>query len=113
MTGMWRSTMRRVKRCGLIPTGVLRRLRAYDLNGDGNGEILLGGDDGRLIMLDAATGKERFKPAWVRTITEIREAEINGEPSSREFVVGGKDGGVWAFTADRRANCGATTSTTK
>ncbi|MFN8405208.1 MAG: hypothetical protein U0V48_16895 [Anaerolineales bacterium] len=24
--------------------------------------------------------------------------ELNGEPSSREFVVGGKDGGVWAFS---------------
>ena len=79
--------------------GTLRRLRAYDLNGDGISEILLGGDGARLIMLDAATGLERFNQALGQTITEIREAEINGEPSSREFVVGGKDGGVWAFTA--------------
>lgn len=80
-------------------TGVLRRLRAYDLNGDGTGEILLGGDGGRLIVLDAATGKERLSQALGQAITEIREAEINGEPSSREFVVGGKNGGVWAYTA--------------
>jgi outer membrane protein assembly factor BamB len=79
--------------------GTLRRLRAYDLNGDGHGEILLGGDGARLIMLDAATGLERFNQALGQTITEIREAEINGEPSSREFVVGGKNGGVWAYTA--------------
>ena len=26
--------------------------------------------------------------------------ELNGEPSSREYVVGGKDGGVWAFSFD-------------
>ena len=37
-------------------TGVLRRLRAYDLNGDGNSEILLGTDNGQLIILDAANG---------------------------------------------------------
>jgi hypothetical protein len=80
-------------------TGILRRLRAYDLNGDGNGEILLGGDAGRLIVLDAATGKELLNRSLGQAITEIREAEINGEPSSREFVVGGKNGGVWAFTA--------------
>jgi outer membrane protein assembly factor BamB len=80
-------------------TGILRRLRAYDLNGDGNSEILSGGDGGRLIVLDAATGKELVNRSLGQAITEIREAEINGEPSSREFVVGGKDGGVWAFTA--------------
>jgi outer membrane protein assembly factor BamB len=80
-------------------TGILRRLRAYDLNGDGTSEILLGGDGGRLIVLDAATGKELLNRSLGQVITEIREAEINGEPSSREFVVGGKNGGVWAFTA--------------
>ncbi len=80
-------------------TGILRRLRSYDLNGDGTSEILLGGDGGRLIVLDAATGKELVNQALGQAITEIREVEINGEPSSREFVVGGKKGGVWAFTA--------------
>jgi outer membrane protein assembly factor BamB len=80
-------------------TGILRRLRSYDLNGDGTSEILLGGDAGRLIVLNAATGKERVNQPLGQALTEIREAEINGEPSSREFVVGGKNGGVWAFTA--------------
>lgn len=79
-------------------TGVLRRLRAYDLNGDGNSEILLGGDAGQLIVLDAATGKVLWERPLGQAITEIREAELNGEPSAREFVVGGKKGGVWAFT---------------
>jgi outer membrane protein assembly factor BamB len=80
--------------------GLLRRLRSYDLNGDGNSEILIGGDGGNLVMLDAASGKEITSAALGQTITEIREAELNGDPASREFVVGGKDGGVWAFQAD-------------
>jgi hypothetical protein len=77
----------------------LRRLRAYDLDGDGNSELLIGGDGSRLVLLDAATGDERFAKGLGQTIVEIREAELNGDPSAREFVVGGKDGGVWAFTA--------------
>jgi hypothetical protein len=80
-------------------TGVLRRLRAYDLNGDGNSEILLGTDNGQLIILDAATGKELLKQRMGQAVTEIREVEADGDPSSREFVAGGKDGGVWAFSA--------------
>lgn len=77
----------------------LRRMRAYDLDGDGNGEILIGGDGSRLVLLEAATGAERFAKGLGQTIVEIREAELNGDPGSREFVVGGRDGGVWAFTA--------------
>jgi hypothetical protein len=30
----------------------------------------------------------------------VREVELNGDPSSREIVAGGKDGGVWAFSSD-------------
>jgi outer membrane protein assembly factor BamB len=81
-------------------TDILRRLRAYDLNGDGNGEILLGTEYGRLIALDAATGNELFTRSLGQALTEIREVEADGQPASREFVVGGKEGGVWAFTAD-------------
>jgi len=28
----------------------------------------------------------------------VREVELDGDPSSREIVAGGKDGGVWAFS---------------
>ncbi|MCC6190148.1 MAG: PQQ-binding-like beta-propeller repeat protein [Anaerolineales bacterium] len=80
--------------------GTLRRLRAYDLDSDGNGEILVGGDGSRLVLLEADTGAERFNRGLGQAITEIREAELDGEPSAREFVVGGKEGGVWAFRAD-------------
>jgi outer membrane protein assembly factor BamB len=81
-------------------SGTLRRLRAYDLDGDGNGEILVGGDGSRLALLEAATGDERFNRGLGQAIIEIREAELDGEPSAREFVVGGREGGVWAFRAD-------------
>lgn len=76
--------------------GTLRRLRAYDL-GAGNSSILLGTESGSLVVLDAATGKPTATRSLGQTLTEIREAEIDGNPSTREFVVGGKDGGVWAF----------------
>ncbi len=78
----------------------LRRLRAYDLDGDGNSEILIGGDGSRLVALSAVTGEELFAKGLGQTIVEIREAELNGDPGAREFVVGGKDGGVWAFNAN-------------
>ncbi len=76
--------------------GTLRRLRAYDLGG-GNGSLLLGNEAGVLTILDAATGKSSVSKRLGQTIIEIRDAEIDGNPSTREFVVGGKDGGVWAF----------------
>ena len=75
----------------------LRRVRVYDLNGDGNTEILVGGDTSRLVILDPANGKELFSASLGQTVTEIRNAEIDGNPSTQEFIVGGKKGGVWAY----------------
>ncbi len=82
----------------LLPGG-LRRLRAYDLNGDGAGEIVLGGENGQLVLLDAASGAEKVKQLLGQTIVEIRDGEVNGEPSSREIIAAGKQGGVWVYTA--------------
>ncbi len=76
---------------------LLRRLRAYDLNGDGVSELLVGGESGRFVMLDAASGSELRTYSPGQIITEIRSAEINGEPSSLEIIIGGKEGGVWAL----------------
>ncbi|MGE5464690.1 MAG: hypothetical protein ACM3PS_15115 [Syntrophothermus sp.] len=76
----------------------LRRLRAFDLNSDGNSEILTGGEYGSFKILNAADGSILFTKVVGQAISEIREVELNGDPSSREIVVGGKDGGVWAFT---------------
>ena len=57
-------------------------------------------------MLDAGNGALLTEQRLGDTIVEIREAELNGEPSSREFVVGGKEGGVWAFARRRRTPVG-------
>ena len=76
----------------------LRRMRAFDFNSDGNSEILTGGEYGAFAVFAAADGSQLYTQSMGQAISEIREVELNGEPSSREFVVGGKDGGVWAFS---------------
>jgi hypothetical protein len=80
--------------------GGLRRLRAYDLNGDGVSEVLLGGESGQFIVLDASSGTEIRSDFAGQPVTEIRPAELNGDPVSQEVVAGGKNGGVWAYTWD-------------
>ncbi|HVF26335.1 MAG TPA: hypothetical protein VNA23_10625 [Anaerolineales bacterium] len=75
----------------------LRRMRAFDLNGDGNSEIITGGEYGALAIY-RADGSTLFNDSLGQAVSELREVELNGEPSSREFVVGGKDGGVWAYS---------------
>jgi hypothetical protein len=76
----------------------LRRMRAFDLNADGNSEIITGGEYGMFIIYNAANGSQLFSKSLGQAISEVREVELNGDPSSREIVVGGKDGGVWAFS---------------
>jgi len=76
----------------------LRRMRAFDLNSDGNSEILTGGEFGAFVIYSAPDGSQLYTQSMGQAVSEIREVELNGEPSSREFVVGGKDGGVWAFS---------------
>jgi WD40 repeat protein len=76
----------------------LRRLRAFDLNGDGNSEIITGGEYGAFFIYATADGTTLFNTTLGQAVSEVREVELNGDPSSREVVVGGKDGGVWAFT---------------
>jgi len=78
----------------------LRRMRAFDFNSDGNSEILTGGEYGAFAVIAAADGSQLYTQSMGQPVSEIREVELNGEPSSREFVVGGKDGGVWAFSYD-------------
>jgi hypothetical protein len=48
-------------------------------------------------VLNAAEGTETRSEALGQAITEIRAVEIDGQPAAREFVVGGKNGGVWAY----------------
>jgi len=76
----------------------LRRMRAFDLNADGNSEIITGGEFGSLFIFNAVNGSQTYYQGMGQAVSEVRVVELNGEPSSREFVVGGKDGGVWAFS---------------
>jgi hypothetical protein len=76
----------------------LRRMRAFDLNADGDSEIITGGEYGAFFIYSASDGRILYNDALGQAVAEIREVELNGEPSSREIVAGGKDGGVWAFT---------------
>jgi len=78
----------------------LRRMRAFDLNADGNSEVITGGEYGAFFIYSAEDGSVLFEKQLGQAVSEVREVELNGDPSSREIVVGGKDGGVWAFTFD-------------
>jgi hypothetical protein len=82
-----------------VKTDTLRRMRSYDLFGDGTSEILTGGEYGEFAIWNAADGTQVFVKNMGQPISEIRTAEINGDPSSIEIIVGGKDGGLWAFDA--------------
>jgi hypothetical protein len=76
----------------------LRRMRAFDLNGDGNSEVITGGEYGSFRIYNAVDGAILFEKSLGQAVSEVREVELNGDPSSREIVVGGKDGGIWAFS---------------
>ncbi len=77
--------------------GPIRRMRAFDLNGDGTGEIITGGEFGDFYIWNAADGAQLFQKSLGQAVSEVRTVELNGDPSSREIVAGGKEGGVWAF----------------
>ncbi len=83
-------------------TEQLRRMRSYDLFGDGTSEVLTGGEYGEFAIWNAADGSQIFVKGMGQPISEIRTAEINGDPSSIEIIVGGKDGGLWALDANGR-----------
>jgi len=78
-------------------TETLRRMRTYDLNGDGNSEVLFGGEYGAFTIYSAGDGSILYDDSLGQAISEIREVELDGDPSAREIIVGGKNGGVWAF----------------
>ncbi len=74
-----------------------RRMRAFDLNADGNSEVITGGEFGALIVYSAVDGSVIHNESIGQAVSEVRVVELNGDPGAREFVVGGKDGGVWAY----------------
>ncbi len=78
----------------------LRRLRGYDLNGDGTTELLIGGDQSRLLLFESGQPEPAIDTTVGQAVTQIRDGEVDGDPASREFLVGGKEGGFWAYRLD-------------
>ncbi len=75
----------------------LRRLRTYDMDGDGTWEILLGGLEG-LVWLASADGRALWQDSIGSRVDEARFLELNGDPTQAEVAVGGKNGGVFVYT---------------
>ena len=80
----------------------IRRLRAYDLDGDGVSEVILGGEDGLIQVLDSADGSVRWQGNFGYRVTEIADAQLDDNPSTTEFVVGGKYSSVRGYDAQAR-----------
>ena len=76
----------------------IRRLRAYDQDGDGAAELILGGENGEVIAFDQ-TGWPLWDDSAGSRVTEMRDAELDGGLATREVVVGTKDGLVLGFDA--------------
>ncbi len=82
----------------------LRRLRAYDLNGDGNAEIVLGGAKGTIWLVGFEDGVATllWRAFAGGKVSEVRDAQIDDDLATREFLVGTKGGLIMAF--DYRGN---------
>jgi hypothetical protein len=81
----------------------LRRLRAFPLGGPVNGRVFVGGVGGTLAVHQPDDGGQRLWAMSIgQAVNEIRPGEVDGDPATTEVLVGGKDGGVWAFTQDGR-----------
>jgi len=80
-----------------VPGG-LRRLRTEELTVPGQSAVLLGGEAGTLYVLQGSTGGELWRASLGQEVAEIRLAELDGDPGTRELVAGGRRSGVWGYT---------------
>jgi hypothetical protein len=81
-----------------VREGPLRRMRTFDLDGDGASETYFGGESGQLFVV-LEGGRQSWVGSVGQQVVEVRDGELNGDPTSREVVVGGRSGGVVAFDA--------------
>jgi outer membrane protein assembly factor BamB len=81
-------------------SGGLRRLRAFPLGGPLAGKVLVGSVAGQLTVHQADTGQIVWEANLGQAVNEIRPVEVDGNPATSEVMVGGKDGGVWAYSQD-------------
>jgi len=75
----------------------LRRLRAYDLDGDGRSEVILGGEYGSIMVLSSSDGMPLWSQAIGQRVQEIRDVEIDGDPATTEIAVGGREGSLVVY----------------
>jgi hypothetical protein len=73
--------------------GKLRRLRSFDVDGDGSGEVLLGTESGQYVA-QGPTGSLVHVFALGEAVTEIRPVEVDGDPRRAEVFLGGRRGAV-------------------
>jgi hypothetical protein len=73
--------------------GGLRRMRAADLDNDGQGELMLGREDGGFDLLDAG-GTSQHTTQLGEAVAELRQVDLDGHDAAMEIVLGGKRGTV-------------------
>lgn len=71
--------------------GKLRRMRSFDVDGDGSGEVLMGTEAGRYLA-QGPTGSPVAEFSLGEAVTEIRPIEADADPSRVEVFLGGKRG---------------------
>lgn len=75
----------------------LRRLRTYDLNGDGSSEVMLGGEYGSVWAHNGSNGQQLWSQYIGQRVQEIRDVEVDGDPATTEVAVGGKEGSLVVY----------------
>ena len=85
----------------------LRRLRAYDLDGDGRSEVILGGEYGSVWALRGSDGELLWSQAIGQRVQEIRDVEVDGDPATTEVAVGGKEGSLVVYNHQGQKLMGA------
>lgn len=71
----------------------VRRGRFLDGDGDGASEAHVGLEDGGYFVYPAS-GREEARPSLGEGVSEIRRAELDGDPKVAEVLLGGKSGAV-------------------
>jgi outer membrane protein assembly factor BamB len=76
----------------------VRRARSLEPS-NGQSVVVLAEESGALSVLAALDGAVMWTRDLGQPATELRLAELDGDPKSLELVVGGKKGGLWAFSS--------------
>ncbi len=77
----------------------LRRLRTYDLDGDGHSEVILGGEYGSVWARNGSDGQPLWSQFIGQRVQEIRDVEVDGNPATTEIAVGGKEGSLVVYNS--------------